>query len=310
MNKTIKIGTRGSKLALYQAERTQKELSEAHPDINFEIKIIKTKGDIIQDVALSKIGDKGLFTKEIEVELLAGDVDLAVHSLKDLPTRLPEGLEFGGVLERGEFRDALVSNTVKSIDELTPEHIVATSSLRRKASLLRLNPNLNIIDIRGNVQTRLRKLDEGYCDATIMAAAGLQRMGLENRIAQILEPDGFIPAVSQGAIAIEIREGDKEIKGLLKAVNHEPTLQAVTAERIVLRELEGGCQVPVGCYTIFENGKIQLSAFVSSVDGSRYLREDLNGDAEQSEQLAYRIAEKLLEKGAKEILNEIRKLNG
>lgn len=309
MKDTIIIGTRGSELALYQAKRVQKELSEAHPDKQFEIKIIKTKGDKILDVALSKIGDKGLFTKEIEVELLNETADLAVHSLKDLPTELPEGLSLGGVLERGEFRDALVSDKVKNIDELTSEHKVATSSLRRKASLLRINPELNIIDIRGNVQTRLRKLDEGYCDATVMAAAGLQRVNLGHRIAQILEPDDFIPAVSQGAIAVEIREGDKDMQQLLKSVTHPDTLRAVTAERIVLRQLEGGCQVPVGCFTKQTNDTFSISAFVASVDGKIYLRENLNGAVSESEALAHRLSETLLSKGAKDILAEIRKLN-
>jgi len=309
MKKKVTIGTRGSKLALYQAEKIKEELNKAFPEIECEIKNIKTKGDKIQNVALSKIGDKGLFTKEIENELLAGKVDIAVHSLKDLPTTLPEGLTLGGVIKRGEFRDALVSNTVKSIHDLTSEHKVATSSLRRKASLLNINPGLNIIDIRGNVQTRLRKLDEGYCDATIMAAAGLQRMNLDNRITQILDPSEFIPAVSQGAIAMEIKENDKQTQEFIHKVTDQLTMKAVTAERIVLRRLEGGCQVPLGCYTQLNDNQVTLIAFVASVNAKEYLREEITGSLTKIEALANQIADRLKSKGADRILQEIKRAN-
>jgi hydroxymethylbilane synthase len=221
--KTVKIGTRGSQLALFQAELTKTKLLEKFPEIDVEIVIIKTKGDKILDVALSKIGDKGLFTKEIENALLAGEVDMAVHSLKDLPTTLPEGLKLGAVLERAEFRDALVSKDGRKLHELTEHDVIATSSLRRKASLLRYNKNFQIVDIRGNVNTRLRKMEEGYCDAMIMAAAGLQRLELDHFITEIINPETIIPAASQGIIAVESRFGDTATEEFLAAINHQST---------------------------------------------------------------------------------------
>jgi hydroxymethylbilane synthase len=309
MRNIIRIGTRGSQLALYQAEKVKATLEHIFPDLQVELKIIKTKGDKILDVALSKIGDKGLFTKEIENELIDGSIDIAVHSLKDLPTRLPDGLKLGAVLERGEFRDAFVSRNGKKLAELKPGDIVATSSLRRIAGLLKINNQIVIKDIRGNVNSRLQKMEEGYCDAMIMAAAGLQRLGLERYITEIIDPEVIMPAVSQGAIAIETRENDQEVDELMAKVNHIATWNAVVAERAFLARLEGGCQVPLGCYSRVENNQLILSGFVASIDGKRYIKETISGEIEKGAGLGVEMAEKMLEKGADEILSQIKSIN-
>lgn len=309
MEKIIRIGTRGSQLALYQAKKVKATLEELFPELQVELKIIKTKGDKILDVALSKIGDKGLFTKEIENELIDETVDIAVHSLKDLPTKLPEGLKLGAVLERGEFRDALVSKDGKKLNELKAGDIVATSSLRRIAGLLKINNQIVIKDIRGNVNSRLQKMEDGYCDAMIMAAAGLQRLGLENYITEILEPEVVMPAVSQGAIAIETRINDPRVDALMEKVNHVATWNAVTAERAFLSHLEGGCQVPLGCYSKVENGILKLSGFVASIDGKQFIEENISGEIENGAKLGIQLAEIMLDKGAGQILNQIKSTN-
>jgi len=309
MNKTIRIGTRGSQLALYQAKKVKATLENIFPELQVELKIIKTKGDKILDVALSKIGDKGLFTKEIENELIDGTVDMAVHSLKDLPTKLPEGLKLGAVLERAEFRDALVSLNGKTIADLKPGDVVATSSLRRIAGLLKINNQIVIKDIRGNVNSRLKKMEEGYCDAMIMAAAGLQRLGLEQYITEIIDPEVVMPAVSQGAIAIETRLNDPEIDLLMAKINHQDTWDTITAERAFLAHLEGGCQVPLGCYSKLENGILNMGGFVASIDGKKYIREDVSEDISKGAEIGIQLAEKMLAKGAGEILNEIKSTN-
>jgi len=309
MKRTIRIGTRGSQLALYQAKRVKATLENIFPELQVELKIIKTKGDKILDVALSKIGDKGLFTKEIENELLDGSVDLAVHSLKDLPTLLPEGLKLGAVLERGEFRDALVSTNGKKLADLKAGDVVATSSLRRIAGLLKINDKIIIKDIRGNVNSRLQKMEDGYCDALIMAAAGLQRLGLEKYITEIIDPEVLMPAVSQGAIAIETRLNDPEIALLMEKMNHPDTWNAIIAERAFLAHLEGGCQVPLGCYSRIENGILNMSGFVASIDGKQYIREDISAEITKGAEIGVQLAEKMLEKGAFEILNQIKTTN-
>jgi len=307
MKNTIKIGTRGSQLALYQANLTKKLLLERFPEATVEIIIIKTKGDKILDVALSKIGDKGLFTKELETALLENEVDIAVHSLKDLPTTLPEGLKLGAVLERGEFRDALVSKDGRKLTELTGRDVIATSSLRRQAGLLRQNKNFKIVDIRGNVETRLRKMEEGYCDAMIMAAAGLQRLNLGNYISEIIEPEVIIPATSQGVIAIESRVDDSRIDYFLKEINHPATWIAIETERGFLRKIEGGCQVPVGCFTKIDRDSITITGFVAAIDGSEYLSDTEIGFSKNAELTGVKLAEKLIAKGASRILEDIRK---
>ena len=305
MKKHIKIGTRGSQLALYQAEKVKATLESLFPDLKVELEIIKTKGDKILDVALSKIGDKGLFTKEIENALIDGSVDLAVHSLKDLPTTLPEGLKLGAVLERGEFRDALVSLNGKKLSELGAGDIVATSSLRRQAGLMKMNNQIIIKDIRGNVNSRLQKMEDGYCDAMIMAAAGLQRLGLEKYITEIIDPEIIVPAVSQGAIAIEIRVNDPEVELLMQKINHPETWNAIIAERAFLAHLQGGCQVPLGCFSKVENGILTMNGFVASLDGSQFINESISGEISKGAELGVQMAEKMLGKGALGILNQI-----
>lgn len=307
MKDVIKIGTRGSRLALYQAELTKKLLLEQFPETTVEIVIIKTKGDKILDVALSKIGDKGLFTKELEVALIENDVDIAVHSLKDLPTNLPQGLKLGAVLKRGEFRDALVSKDGRKLSELTSKDVIATSSLRRQAGLLRYNKDFKIVDIRGNVETRLRKMEEGYCDAMIMATAGLQRLELDKYITEIIEPDVIIPATSQGAIAIESRMDDPQTDAFLKEINDQNTWNAIDTERAFLRNVEGGCQVPVGSFTKIDQETITITGFVASVDGLEYLEDSETGLIKDGEAIGLKLAENLIAKGAKRILADIRK---
>jgi len=309
MSKSIKIGTRGSQLALYQANKVKSELEQKFPTHHFEIVIIKTKGDKILDVALSKIGDKGLFTKEIETALSDGVVDLAVHSLKDLPTVLPEGLILGGVLKRAEFRDALVSISGKKIKELDETDIIATSSLRRKAQLLKINPNFKIVDIRGNVNTRLRKMEEGYCTAMIMAAAGLQRLGFDKYISEIIDENIIVPAVSQGIIAIETRQNDELIQPLIDKINDVETNLSARAERVFLNVLQGGCQVPVGCFTKFTDNEFYIYGFISMPDGSNIIEDSLSGKKAEAEQIAKKLATSFYEKGASKIIEYIREIN-
>lgn len=307
MKDVIRIGTRGSQLALYQANLTKKLLVEKFPELTVEVIIIKTKGDKILDVALSKIGDKGLFTKELETALFENEVDIAVHSLKDLPTSLPEGLKLGAVLKRGEFRDALVCKDGRKLAELTENDVIATSSLRRQAGLLRINRNFKIVDIRGNVETRLRKMEEGYCNAMIMAAAGLQRLNLDRYITEIIDPEVITPATSQGVIAIESRTDDSEVDSFLKEINHAVTWNSIETERGFLRQIEGGCQVPVGCYTKTIGQTITITGFVASTDGSEYISEFASGPIEEGRNIGENLAMKLIAKGANRILSEIRK---
>jgi hydroxymethylbilane synthase len=309
MGKTIRIGTRGSQLALYQANKVKFELEQKFPNQSFEIEIIKTKGDIILDVALSKIGDKGLFTKEIEIALVEGKVDLAVHSLKDLPTNLPDGLMLGGVLKRGEFRDALVSISGKKVSELDENDVIATSSLRRKAQLLAINPKFKIVDIRGNVNTRIQKMKDGHCTAMVMAAAGLQRIGFENQISEIIDEKMIIPAVSQGIIAIETRQNDNYIKTFIDKVTDDETLVAAKAERCFLNVLEGGCQVPVGCYTKIEGENFTISGFISMPDGTDVIKGSFTGNLSESENIAMNLALSFFDKGARKITDYIRTIN-
>ncbi len=306
MTKTIRIGTRGSKLALYQAYRVKESLEKKFPEKIFEIVVVKTKGDKILDVPLSKIGDKGLFTKELEVAMFNNEIDMAVHSLKDLPTVFPEGTKLGAVLERGTVNDALVSKNHLKLSDFTAEHTIATSSLRRKAQLLKLNPDLNIVEIRGNVNTRIRKMQEGYCDAMIMAAAGLQRLEMEEHITEVLDTQLMIPACGQGAIAIEIKDNDSDIEQLVKAINHQETMITSSAERAFLNTLEGGCQIPVGSTCQITNNGVKITGFISSIDGSKFLKDAASGSLEEAEQIARRLAKKLFAAGGKEILDAIR----
>lgn len=306
VNKNPVIGTRGSQLALYQANRIKELLTRTIPGIMPEIKIIKTKGDKILDTSLSKIGDKGLFTKELEIELQNGNIDMAVHSLKDMPTELPQGLKLGAVIKRGDVQDALVSKNNKKLIELTPDDKIATSSLRRKASLLHYNKDFQIVDIRGNVNTRLQKMINGYCDAIIMAYTGLKRLSLEHYVTELLPMEQFIPAVSQGAIGIETVDCNPELDTIMQQINHRQTWECIIGERAFMRTLEGGCQVPVGCYSTLENNTLSLTGFIASVDGKKYLKENISGNVNTAEKLGEKLANSLLNKGGQEILSCIR----
>ena len=306
MEHTIRIGTRGSQLALYQANVVKEELEQKFPEYNFQIVVIKTKGDKILDVPLSKIGDKGLFTKELEVAMFENEIDMAVHSLKDLPTRFPEGVVLGAVLKRGEVRDALINTSQRTLKDLTTNDIIATSSLRRKAQLLRINKDFKIVEIRGNVNTRIRKMEEGYCTVMVMAGAGLQRLGMSDYIAELIDPELIIPACSQGVIAIEIRENDPVISGIVNSICDNDTLTATNAERAFLRTLEGGCQIPVGSYSRIDGNKFEITGFISSINGEEFLSERTEGSIDQAVELSVQLAERLLNRGGREILKDIR----
>ncbi len=306
---SIRIGTRGSQLALYQANLVKTKLEQAFPQQSFELVIISTKGDKILDVALSKIGDKGLFTKELEVSLFNGEVDMAVHSLKDMPTIFPEGAQLGAILSRAEYKDAWVSREGLKLEEMTKAHKVATSSLRRKAQVHRINPDVQVIDIRGNVNTRLQKMDDGYCDAMVMAGAGLIRLGMEERITELFEADYLVSACGQGAIAIEIREHDEVIDKVVKALHCQETYLQITAERSFLNELEGGCQIPIGAHATITNGQLSLLGLVAMPDGSKELRGTEQGAAEDAERIGRSLARQLEAQGGKEILEHVRQFN-
>ncbi len=306
--RTIRIGSRKSQLALVQTHWVQGELQRNFPDINFEVCAIETQGDKVLDVALSKIGDKGLFTRELEDGMRDGIYDLAVHSLKDLPTRLPEGLTLGCVTERVNPADAVVLNEKhkgKTIDQLPAGSVIGTSSLRRLAQLRYHYPHLSFKDIRGNVNTRLKKLDSGEYDATILAAAGLQRLDFADRIDQILPADVSLHAVGQGALGIECREGDEDILTVLKVLEHEPSKWRCLAERAFLRDLEGGCQVPIGVNTTLDGDNLTLVGLVASVDGKQLIKDTVSGPYTAAEDLGTELAQKLRAQGAQEILNEI-----
>ncbi|NER50811.1 MAG: hydroxymethylbilane synthase [Symploca sp. SIO1A3] len=306
--RVIRIGSRKSQLALVQTYWIQKKLQEAFPDRQFEVQTMSTHGDKILDVALSKIGDKGLFTKELELGMINNDIDLAVHSLKDLPTNLPEGLVLGVVTERENPADALVVHQKyqdKQIDTLPAGAVVGTSSLRRLAQLRHHFPHLSFKDVRGNLNTRLKKLDDGEYDALILAVAGLERLEMSDRIHQKLPPEVSLHAVGQGALGIECRGDDTEVLELLKAVEHQPTAQRCYAERSFLRELEGGCQVPIGVNTELEGTTLTLTGIVASIDGTKFVKDTVIGEATSAEELGIELAGKLRQQGAQEILDEI-----
>lgn len=305
-DRKITIGTRGSELALWQTNFVRETLEKHFPEINLEIKIIKTTGDKLLDVALSKIGDKGLFTKQIETALLSKEIDLAVHSLKDLQTVQPNGLMIGAVSKRELPNDILISKKYASIDELPKNAKVATGSLRRKSQLLHYRNDLEIFEIRGNVPTRIAKFEESELDAMILAFAGVHRLNLDAHISQIIPFEIMLPAVGQGAMAIEIREEDAELKNLLRVFDDEETRLCVTAERAFLRSLEGGCQVPIGANAIIADDKIYLEGFVGSLNGKTNLREKIAGEKHEAANLGTSLAKILIEKGANEILEETR----
>lgn len=302
MRKNLVIGTRGSKLALWQANYIAGRIRRQFAEVDVTIKRVVTTGDKILDVPLAKIGGKGLFTKEIECEMLAGDIDLAVHSLKDMPTDLPPGLMLAAVTERTDPGDALISPRYKTLERLPQGARVGTSSLRRKAQLLNCRPDLDIIDLRGNLDTRLKKLETHSLDAILLAAAGLKRLGWDGHITQLLPYEICLPAVGQGALAIESRRGDREVLDVLAFLNHEDTCRAARAERSFLREVEGGCQVPVGVHGAIENGRLNVSAVILTTDGVRKVRDRIAGDPADAEALGRELAVRMLDAGGREIL--------
>lgn len=302
--KNIRIGTRDSQLAMWQAEWVQSQLTKLYPHLNFELVSMKTKGDKILDVPLSKIGDKGLFTKELEHGLLNDELDMAVHSLKDMPTLLPTGLIISAFCEREEPRDVFLSKNGVPIEELPSGAIIGTSSLRRKSQLKHYRPDLGFLDLRGNLQTRWRKLQESEMAGIVLAAAGVKRLGWEARITQILPEDIMLSAVGQGSIAVEIDEKRTDIAELLSRLNHTATAQAVRAERTLMRKLEGGCQVPIGALAQVVEGEILLRGMVASLDGVRLIKAEAKGI--DPETVGIEVANRLIDLGATEILAEIR----
>ncbi|MEM8777759.1 MAG: hydroxymethylbilane synthase [Cyanobacteria bacterium P01_G01_bin.49] len=307
-NRSIRIGSRNSQLALVQTYWIQEQLQGHYPDRQFDVETMSTQGDKILDVALAKIGDKGLFTKELEVAMLQNQVDFAVHSLKDLPTNLPDGLMLGCVTERVNPADALVVNQKyqdKQLETLPEGAVIGTSSLRRLAQLRHHFPHLTFKDVRGNVNTRLAKLDAGEYDGIILAVAGLQRLDMSDRIHQVIPDEISLHAVGQGALGIECRTGDQEILDLLKSLEHEVTRDRCYAERAFLRELEGGCQVPIGVNTKIEGDTLSLTGMVASLDGQRLLKDTISGQPTEAENLGRDLAVRLKNAGAGEILAEI-----
>ena len=305
MRKHIKIGTRGSLLATTQSTWVKNQIEAAHPGVSVELVIIVTKGDKILDVPLAKVGGKGLFVKEIEEALLRRDVDLAVHSMKDVPSELPEELHLGIIPLRENPHDAFISTRYATLADLPRGATVGTSSLRRRSQLAALRPDLEIVDLRGNLDTRLRKLEEGQFQAIILAAAGLNRLGMSSRATGYFTSKEMLPAVGQGALGIELRKDDTELLEGLAFLNDAKTTVAVSAERAFLFRLEGGCQVPIGGFAEVNNGRVELTGLVASVDGKVVLKDSISGPGEEAQKLGTQLANKILDMGGKEILAEV-----
>jgi hydroxymethylbilane synthase len=305
IRRSFVIGTRGSLLARAQCRIVQKELAARHSDDAWLTKEIKTQGDIDREVSLATMGGQGVFVRALKESLLAGEIDLAVHSLKDMPTELPPGLKIGAVLPRADARDVLISRVGPSLDSLPKGSVVGTGSLGRQAQLLCYRPDLTVRDIRGNVDTRLRKLHERQYDALILAAAGLIRLGRGHLITQHLSMDVILPAVGQGALAIEVREDDQAVIGRVEPLNDRATEQAVRAERGFLATLGGGCAVPIAAYGEVAHGRISLTGVVAGPTGARCIRDSLTGPVSQPEALGRRLAERLLSRGARELLQGV-----
>jgi hydroxymethylbilane synthase len=307
LDNVLRIATRQSPLALWQAHYVKQRLMACHPGLTVELVPLVTRGDVILDTPLAKVGGKGLFVKELEMALIEHRADLAVHSMKDVPVEFPKGLGLVTICEREDPRDAFVSNNYDSLDALPAGSIVGTSSLRRQCQLAERRPDLEIRSLRGNVGTRLGKLDKGEYDAIILAVAGLKRLELEDRIRMALPPELSLPAVGQGAVGIECRLDDTRTHALLAPLNHADTALRVKAERAMNMRLEGGCQVPIGSYAELVDGEIWLRALVGAPDGTVMIRGERRGKPEEAEQLGVSLAEELLANGAREILTEVYK---
>ena len=301
----IRIATRKSPLALWQAEHVRERLLALHPGLQVELLTMSTQGDRILDSPLAKIGGKGLFVKELEQGMLDGRADLAVHSMKDVPAELPEGLCIGAILEREDPRDAFVSNRYTSVDDLPAGARVGTSSLRRQCQLRARRPDLQLLDLRGNVGTRLGKLDSGDYDAIVLACAGLKRLGLMGRISRELTPEEMLPAIAQGVIGIECRVDDERVNSLIEPLNHVDTRQRTDAERAMNATLAGGCQAPVAGYSVLNDGIIELRGLVGRPDGSDVIRGDVRGSTAHAAALGKQLADDLLARGARLILDEL-----
>lgn len=302
---SIRIGTRGSMLALRQSTMMKAALEKLWPEISVELRVIRTTGDRIVDVPLAKVGGKGLFVKEIEDALIDGSVDLAVHSMKDVPAVLPEGLEIGAVPKREDPRDALVIGGGKRLPDLSDGAVIGTSSLRRASQMRKMCSGFVIRNLRGNLETRLRKLEEGSFDAIVLAAAGLRRMGWEDRITEYLDPGQFVPAIGQGALGIEVRSGDEQIRNILSPLDHPESATAIQAERSLLKELEGGCQVPIGGHARIVADTIELAGLVASLDGRQVYRAVRSAPLAEAVELGRRVAAQLLDAGARKVLEEV-----
>jgi hydroxymethylbilane synthase len=298
----IKIGTRGSKLALTQANFVVEKIKKIMPETDIEISVIKTSGDIMQDVSLLKIGGKGVFVKEIEDALLSNAIDLAVHSMKDVPTEIPDGLEFAAILQREDARDILASRDGRKIEQMPKGARIGTGSLRRSAQLLDMLPDAVIVPLRGNLDTRLKKIETEKLDGVIVAAAGMKRMGLVQRITQFLPVELMLPAVGQGALGLEVRTGDSELKKILAKLNHAPTNTEIAAERAFLRCLGGGCRLPIAALGKLEGDKLSLEGLVAAPQGSGIIRDKVKGTVFEAEELGKKLAEMILERGGKKFL--------
>ena len=305
MSDTVRIATRKSPLALWQAEYVRDRLMALHPGLKVELLKMVTQGDKILDTPLAKVGGKGLFVKELEQGMLRGEADIAVHSMKDVPVEFPQGLHLAVICEREDPRDAFVSNTFAGIEDLPEGARVGTSSLRRQCQLHAWRPDLQIHDLRGNVNSRLQKLDDGQYDAIILASAGLKRLGFQDRIRACLEPEISLPAIGQGAVGIECRADDARINALIAPLNDTPTRIRVLAERAMNHRLEGGCQVPIGGYAELMGDRLRIRGLVGRPDGSEVVRGELEGPADQAEQLGTALADDLLSRGAGDILKDV-----
>ncbi|MFQ5841906.1 MAG: hydroxymethylbilane synthase [Thermodesulfobacteriota bacterium] len=302
----LRIGTRGSPLALWQANWIRERLFQAYPRLRVSLIRMKTKGDKLIDVNLATVGGKGLFVKEIEEQLLAGRIDLAVHSMKDVPVQLPQGLHIRFITRREDPRDVLISRDRLTLEELPSGAKIGTSSLRRRAQLLSYRRDFHIIPLRGNVDTRVRKLDTMDLDAIVLAAAGVKRMKMEGRISQFIAPEVCLPAIGQGALGIETRIADDEVNQYLSIIDHETTHMSIIAERVFLRRLEGGCQVPMGAWaSVSDQGRLTLKGFVGDLDGRKLIKGEIEGEMGKAQELGMALAESLLSRGADEILREL-----
>ncbi len=310
MPSELRIGTRGSQLALYQANWVKEKLVEAHPDLNVMLIKIKTTGDKIQDAPLGKIGGKGLFVKEIEEALIHRRIDLAVHSIKDVPTEFPGSLHLSAITKREDPRDVFISRDGKILRDLPQQAKIGTSSLRRQAQLLHFRNDLELLPLRGNLETRLKKLKTMNLDGIVLALAGMKRLGLEERITEIIPTEISLPAIGQGALGIETRQDDQETEGKIQFLNHKDSWIAVSAERAFLKKLEGGCQVPIAAYARIFGASLQVEGLVGTIDGKRLIRHHIVGPIERAESLGIELAEILFEKGAKEILDEVYQKSG